>query len=249
MSIKKSTTKIIVITGASSGLGKASAERLADEGHVVVLGARRKDNLVSIVENIVSKGGKALAIETDVTSLQDTTNLVETAVKNYGRIDVIINNAGVMPLSKLEDLKVNEWNAMIDVNLRGVLNGIAAALPHMIKAQSGHIINVASTAGHRVTPMSAVYSATKHAVRALSEGLRQEMTPHNIRTTIISPGAVSTELFDSISNPELIASLKKHTQSFSLSPSAFAEMVLFAISQPEDVDVNEILFRPTKQEM
>jgi len=185
--------KVVVITGASSGLGEATARHLTAEGGSVVLGARRLDRLQALAKYINGRGGKALAVVTDVTQRDQVERLVDTAVKTYGRIDVIINNAGLMPQSLLEHLKVDEWDRMIDVNIKGVLYGIAAALPHMQRQKSGHIINVSSVAGHKVGPGSAVYAATKHAVRALSEGLRQEVKPYNIRTTVISPGAVATE--------------------------------------------------------
>lgn len=187
------TGKAVVITGASSGMGAAAARHLAGKGAAVVLGARRTDRIDALVAEITEAGGKAIAVATDVTKRDDLQRLVAAAVETYGRIDVLINNAGVMPLSPLERVKVDEWDQMIDVNLKGVLYGVAAALPHMIAQKSGHIINVSSVAGHKLFGGSAVYSATKFAVRALSEGLRQEMAPHNIRTTIISPGAVKTD--------------------------------------------------------
>ena len=190
--------KIIVITGASSGLGAEAARYLAELGATVVLGARRTERIKALAEGIEAKGGKALAVETDVTDRASVQNLVDTAVKTYGRIDVLLNNAGVMPLSSLEKLRVDEWDLMIDVNIKGVLYGIAAALPHMKARKSGHIINVSSVAGHRVLENSAVYSAPIFAVRAPSEGLRAEVKPYNLRTTVISPGAVQSELLDGI---------------------------------------------------
>lgn len=240
--------KVIVITGASSGLGEAAARMLAAKGAAVVLGARRLDKIEALADEISRAGGRAVAVKTDVSDRQQVQHLVNMAVEQYGRIDVLLNNAGVMPLSLVEALQVEEWEQMIDINLKGVLYGVAAALPAMIAAGSGHIINVASTAGHRVGPTTAVYSATKYAVRALSEGIRQEVTPHNIRTTIISPGASATGLMDSISDEKLRHSLREGASVFSLPPETFARMVLFAIEQPEEVDVNEILFRPTRQE-
>jgi NADP-dependent 3-hydroxy acid dehydrogenase YdfG len=170
-------------------------------------------------------------------------------VKAHGRIDVIINNAGLMPHSLLERAKLDDWNRMIDVNIKGVLYGIAAVLPHMKAQQSGHIINVSSVAGHLVRPGSAVYAATKHAVRVITEGLRQEVKPYNIRSTIISPGAVETELPDSITEPDVAASVRELYERVAISADSFASMVAFAIGQPEDVDINEILFRPTRQEL
>jgi NADP-dependent 3-hydroxy acid dehydrogenase YdfG len=193
------TGKVIVITGASSGMGQAAARHLAAKGASVVLGARRADRLEALAAEIVEADGKATAVATDVTKRADVQTLVDTAVETYGRIDVLINNAGVMPLSPLERLKVDEWDQMIDVNLKGVLYGVAAALPHMKEQKAGHIINLSSGAGHKLFGGSAVYSATKFGVRAISERLRQEVKPYNIRTTIISPGAVKTELLDHIS--------------------------------------------------
>lgn len=241
------TGKVVVITGASSGLGEAAARLLSAEGAVVVLGARRADRLQALVEELIANGGKALAVATDVTQRNQVQRLVDTAVQTYGRIDVLINNAGLMPHSPLERLKVDEWEQMVDVNLKGVLFGIAAALGYMKEQKSGHIINVSSVAGHKVTPNGAVYAATKHAVRALSEGLRQEIKPYNIRTTIISPGAVATELPDSISEADISQTMHKFYNDIAIPADSFARTVLFAMSQPEDVDINEILFRPTRQ--
>ena len=175
--------------------------------------------------------------------------LVDAAVQTYGHIDVIINNAGLMPHSPLERLKIDDWNKTIDVNIKGVLYGIAAALPYMKQQRAGHIINVSSVAGHKVRPGSAVYAATKHAVRVISEGLRQEVKPYNIRTTVISPGAVATELPDSLTEPDIADNFQKFYEEIAIPAESFARAVAFAISQPEDVDVNEILFRPTRQEI
>jgi NADP-dependent 3-hydroxy acid dehydrogenase YdfG len=240
--------KVVVITGASSGLGAATAEHLSKAGAAVVLGARRLDRIQTLADEIAGRGGKAEAVETNVVDRNQVQKLVDTAVKTYGRIDVMLNNAGLMPLSPFERLKVDEWDQMVDVNIKGVLYGIAAALPHMKSQKSGQIINVSSVAGHKIAPAGAVYSATKFAVRALTEGLRQEVKLYNIRTTIISPGAVATELLDRISEPDIEAAVRGRVSTYAISPDAFARMVAFAISQPEDVDVNEILFRPTKQE-
>jgi NADP-dependent 3-hydroxy acid dehydrogenase YdfG len=241
--------KVVVITGASSGLGEAAARLLSAEGASVVLGARRLDRIQSLAAALTAKGGRALAVATDVTHADEVKRLVDAAVETYGRIDVMINNAGVMPHSPLERLKIDEWDRMIDVNIKGVMYGIAAALPHMKQQKSGHFINVSSVAGHKVRPGSVVYAATKAAVRVISEGLRQEVKPYNIRTTIISPGAVATELPDSISEPDVAENIRKFYQEFAISADSFARIVAFAISQPEEVDVNEILFRPTRQEL
>jgi NADP-dependent 3-hydroxy acid dehydrogenase YdfG len=241
--------KVVVITGASSGLGEATARLLSAEGAIVVLGARRVERLKSLADELTAKGGKALAVATDVTHCDQVKRLVDAAVQKFGRIDVMINNAGLMPHSPLERLKIDEWNRMIDVNIKGVLYGIAAALPYMKQQKAGHIINVSSVAGHKVTPNGAVYCATKHAVRALSEGLRTEVKPYNIRTTIISPGAVATELPDSITEPDVADRIHKFYKEVAIPADSFARAVVFAMSQPEDVDVNEILFRPTRQEL
>ena len=240
--------KIVVITGASSGLGEATARQLSAEGACVVLGARRVDRLQSLAGELTRGGGKALAVATDVTRADQVKALVDAAVQAYGRIDVMINNAGLMPQSLLERLKIDEWDRMVDVNIKGVLYGIAAALPHMKAQKSGHVINVSSVAGHKIRPGGAVYSATKHAVRAISEGLRQEVKPYNIRTTVISPGAVDTELPNLITDPDVAVAMRKFYDEVAIPAASFARAVVFAMSQPEDVDVNEILFRPTRQE-
>ena len=241
--------KIIVITGASSGMGEAVARHLAGKGAKVVAAARRAERIEALVADITKSGGDAIAVPTDVTKKEDMQKLVDTAVSTYGRIDVLINNAGVMPLSPLERLKTDEWDQMIDVNLRGVLYGIAAALPYMKKQKSGHIINTASVAARLVFPASAVYSATKFAVRALTEGLRQEVTPYNIRATILSPGAVATELLDHISEKDIQTANQDYVKKVALPADAYARLVAFIISEPEFVDINEVIFRPTAQEL
>jgi len=243
------TGKVVVITGASSGLGEAAARLLSEQGASIVLGARRADKLQTLVAELIAKGGKAIAVTTDVTKRDEVQKLVDAAVKTYGRIDVIINNAGLMPQSLLEQLKVDEWDRMIDVNIKGVLYGIAAALPYMQKQKAGHIINVSSVAGHKVGPGSSVYAATKYAVRALSEGLRQEVKAYNIRTTVISPGAVATELPDTITDAAVGERIKNFYANVAIPADSFARCVAFAMSQPDDVDINEILFRPTRQEL
>jgi NADP-dependent 3-hydroxy acid dehydrogenase YdfG len=242
-------SKVVVITGASSGLGEATARLLSAEGATVVLGARRADRIEALAQELTRDGGKALAVTTDVTDLAQVKNLVDAAVRSYGRVDVMINNAGLMPQAPLERLQVDQWDRMIDVNIKGVLYGIAAALPHMKQRKSGHFINVSSVAGHRVGPGTAVYAATKHAVLALSEGLRQEVKPYNIRTTVVSPGAVATELPDSVTDSATAARVKKFYDEFAIPADSFARAVAFAMGQPDDVDINEILFRPTKQEI
>ena len=240
--------KVVVITGASSGLGESTARHLAELGATVVLGARRVDRIDALARELTAKGQPALAVQTDVTDRLQVQRLVDAAIARFGRIDVMINNAGLMPHSPLERLKIDDWDRMIDVNLKGVLYGIAAALPPMQAQKSGHIINVSSVAGHKVRPGGAVYSATKHAVRALSEGLRQEVKPYNIRTTVISPGAVDTELPNSITEPDVAANMRKIYE-VAVPADAFARAVAYAMGQPDDIDINEILFRPTKQEV
>ena len=240
--------KVVVITGASSGLGEATARLLSAHGATIVLGARRVDRIQAVADELTNSGGKALAVATDVTDPDQVKALVDAAVQTYGRIDVMINNAGLMPHSPLERRKIDDWNQMIDVNIKGVLYGIAAALPYMQQQKAGHIINVSSVAGHKVRPGGVVYAATKHAVRVLSEGLRMEVKPYNIRTTVISPGAVATELPNSITEPDIAENVRKGYE-IAIPADSFARMVVFAMSQPEDVDVNEILFRPTRQEL
>jgi NADP-dependent 3-hydroxy acid dehydrogenase YdfG len=238
--------KIIVITGASSGLGEAAARLLSVQGAPVVLGARRTERIQALAGELNKNGGKALAVTTDVTHSDQVKRLVDTAVQTYGRIDVLINNAGLMPLSPIDRLKIDDWNRMIDVNIKGVLYGIAAALPYMEQQKSGHIINVSSVAGHKVRPGNAVYAATKFAVRVITEGLRQEVKAYNIRTTVISPGAVATELPNSVTEPDVVENVRK-TYANAIPADSFARAVVFAISQPEEVDINEILYRPTSQ--
>ena len=241
--------KIVVVTGGSSGLGEATARLLSAEGATVVLGARRADRLRTLAKELEARRGKALAMTTDVSQREQVKALVDAAAKTYGRVDVMINNAGLMPQAPLERLKVDEWDRMIDVNIKGVLHGIAAALPHMQRQKAGHFINVSSVAGHRVGPGFAVYAATKYAVRALSEGLRQEVKPYNIRTTVISPGAVATELPDSVTDPEASKRIRTFYEQVAVPADSFARAVAFAMSQPEEVDINEILYRPTRQEL
>jgi NADP-dependent 3-hydroxy acid dehydrogenase YdfG len=241
--------KIVVVAGASSALGEATARLLSALGATVVLGARRADRLQALAKEIEARGGKALALETDVTRREQVKAFVDLAVQTYGRIDVMINNAGLMPQAPLERLKVDEWDRMIDVNIKGVLYGIAAALPHMQRQKSGHFINVSSVAGHKVGPGFAVYAATKHAVRTLSEGLRQEVTPYNIRTTVISPGAVATELPNTITDAAAAERIRTFYSQVAVPADSFARAVAFAMSQPKDVDINEILYRPTRQEV
>ena len=237
--------KVVVITGASSGLGLAAARYLAEAGAKLVLGARRLDRLKALAQTLGIPPESVL--RTDVTDRAQVKALVDLAVATHGQIDVMLNNAGLMPQSLLERGLVDEWDRMIDVNIKGVLYGVAAALPPMIARKSGQIINVASVAGHVVRPGSTVYAATKVAVRMLSEGLRQEVKPYGIRTTIISPGAVESELPDSVTDPETAKRIREFYQACAIPADSFARVVAFAIAQPADVDINEIVFRPTSQ--
>lgn len=241
------SNKVVVITGASSGLGAETARHLVRAGAKVILGARRLDRLEALAGELGLENSAVL--KTDVSRKDDVQALVDRAVETHGRVDVILNNAGIMPLGALEMLQVDQWNQMIDVNIKGVLHGIAAALPHMKAQMSGQIINVSSVAGHRVGPTGVVYAATKHAVRVISEGLRQEVKPYNIRSTILSPGMIDTELPNSVLVPEMKNAVSSFYEAYAIPADSFARCVLFAMSQPENVDINEILFRPTKQDM
>ena len=234
--------KVVVITGASSGIGEATAKLLAENGAKVVLAARRTAKLHSIVAEIEAEGGTAACRAVDVTDADDVEALVYFAKTSYGRVDVMFNNAGVMPLSPLAELKIDEWNKMIDVNIRGVLNGIAATLPLFKEQGGGHIINTASIGAHLVSPTAAVYCATKYAVWAISDGLRQES--RDIRVTMVSPGVTETELGNDITDDSAKGFLGEIRKT-ALSPISIAWSVLYAIAQPESVDVNEIIVRPT----
>lgn len=242
------TQKVIIITGASSGLGEATARLLARSGARLVLGARRLDRLETLVEQITAEGGQAIAVKTDVTRREDLQALAAAGVEKFGRIDVLINNAGTMPLAPIAKLKIDEWDHMIDVNIKGVLYGVAAVLPHFEAQDSGHIINISSVAGIKVfSPIGSVYSATKFAVRAIAEGLRSEIG-HNVRSTIISPGAVASELKHHTSDTETSAAVHDFYQANEIPAQAVARAIAYAIEQPEDVDINEIVLRPTVQE-
>ncbi|WP_339309074.1 SDR family oxidoreductase [Paenibacillus sp. FSL k6-2145] len=235
--------KVAVITGASSGIGESTARLLAQHGAHVVIGARRMERLEALASAIRLEGGSVEYHSLDVTRLEEMHTIVDLAQTRYGRVDVILNNAGVMPLSPLESLKVDEWNRMIDVNIRGVLHGIAAGLPVMKKQGFGQFINIASIGAYAVSPTAAVYCATKYAVRAISEGLRQEVGG-DIRVTLVSPGVTESELADTISDEEA-RDLMKEYRRISIPASAIAQSILYAISQPAEVDVNEIVVRPT----
>lgn len=241
--------KVVIITGASSGIGEAAAKELAAKGAKLVLAARREDRLKKLQQEIEVKGGNAVYKVTDVTSHEQMEELAAFAIQTYGKIDVLVNNAGVMPHSFLYKKKIDDWNKMIDVNIKGVLYGIAAVLPSMRERKEGHIINVSSVAGHVVGAGSTVYAATKHAVRAISEGLRKEESVgnNNIRVTIISPGAVSTELTNSITDMDLKPGIDEIYKG-AIDAESIARAIAFAIEQPSDVSVNEMIIRPTRQE-
>ncbi|NRP20143.1 putative oxidoreductase [Ensifer adhaerens] len=234
--------KVVAIAGASSGIGEATARHLAAAGAHVVLGARRTDRLATLAGEIRAAGGTASFQALDVTDLSDMQAFVAHAVSEFGRLDVIVNNAGVMPLSPLSALKVDEWNRMIDVNIRGVLNGIAASLPLMNEQGRGQIVNLSSIGGHAVSPTAAVYCATKFAVRAISDGLRQETD--RIRVSVVSPGVTESELADSISD-ESARSAMRDFRRIAIPATAIARAIAYAIEQPDDVDVSEIIVRPT----
>lgn len=240
-------SKVVIITGASSGLGEATAQRLAERGAKLVLAARREDRLKSLTEELTAKGAEVTWQVTDVTDSQQVESLAALAKKTFGRIDVLINNAGLMPLAPMDALKVDEWEQMIDVNIKGVLYGIAAVLPTMREQHSGHVINLSSVAGHKVFPGGAVYCATKYAVKALSEGLRME-AGDEIRSTNISPGAIETELTSTITDPNAAKAAEELYQ-IAIDADAVARAIVYAIEQPADVDINEIVLRPTAQEM
>jgi len=235
--------KIVLITGASSGIGAGIARELAKSGATLVLGARRTDRLEMLAQEIRSDGGVVSVRKLDVTDRADVASFVEAARQEFGRIDVIVNNAGVMPLSPMASLKVDEWDRMIDVNIKGVLYGIAAVLPEMTERGSGHIINIASIGALSVSPTAAVYCATKFAVRAISEGLRQELD--DIRVTCIHPGVVESELASTITDPSTAEAMKAY-RAVALQPDAIGRAVRFAIEQPDDVDVNEVVVRPVR---
>lgn len=241
-SVSTAQKKVILVTGASSGIGEAAARLLAASGHHLVIGARRTDRLETLSGEIRAAGGSVEFTALDVSDLESMRAFASLALEKHGRIDVIVNNAGVMPLSPLEALKISEWNQMIDVNIRGVLHGIAATLPVMKKQGSGQVINVSSIGGHQVWPTCAVYSATKFAVIAISEGLRQENT--DIRVTVISPGVTTSELAHTISDPDTAKAMDAFRE-VAIPADAIARAISFAIDQPGEVDVNEIIVRPT----
>lgn len=244
-------SKVVVITGASSGIGEATARLLAKQGNKVVLGARRKENLEKIVNEIKAEGGEAIYELVDVTVMDEVLKLAKKAVSNYGRIDVWVNNAGLMPLSELSKGKVDEWEKMIDVNLKGTLYGINAALPQMHQQKSGQIINIGSISSHIPTPAGAVYAATKFGVRAISEALRMEeaMAQTNVRVTLIAPGAIDTELPNHVTDEGQKEGMKAFYGAFAIPANDVSESIAFAMTLPEKTSINEIIIRPTAQQL
>jgi NADP-dependent 3-hydroxy acid dehydrogenase YdfG len=238
--------KVVAITGASSGIGEATAQLLASRGAKVVLGARRSDRLAALAARIAESGGEAAHIRTDVKRREDLSNLVRLACDRFGQLDVFVNNAGIGPISLLDELRVEDWEEMIDVNLKGFLYGIAAALPVFRQQNFGHFVNIVSTAGLKVVPLQAVYAGTKNAVRTISEGLRQE-AGDKLRVTAISPGFVQTDFAESMTDPTVKAQIIATREKMAIPPDAIARAIAFAIEQPPNVDVNEIVVRPTAQ--
>lgn len=239
--------QVVAITGASSGIGEATALLLAERGARVVLGARRVDRLDDVARRIRARGGQAILCETDVSRREHLARLVAAAAGEFGRLDVLVGNAGISKVGPMSDLDVDGWSAMIDVNLRGVLHGIAAALPVFRRQRRGHFVTTVSTAALKIVPTMAVYAATKNAVRTVMEGLRQESTDGVIRTTSISPGFVDTQLDSSIDDPEARAQIRRNMTDFGLPPAAVARAIAFAIEQPHDVEIGDITIRPTVQ--
>ncbi len=241
--------KVIIITGASSGIGEATALKLSKEGAKVVLSARRKEKLTDLKKIIEDQGGHALVVAADVTKKADMEKLVAKTLEVYGTIDAIINNAGLMPLSYVKNLKTDEWEQMVDVNIKGVLNGVAAVLPTLMKNKKGHIINISSTAAYRYFPGGAVYCATKAAVKMFSEGLRQELAPKmGIRVTSIEPGAVATNLMDTITDEDILGQVSKMKDMTKLESEDIAEAIYYALMQPSRVNINDVYIMPTEQQ-
>ncbi|GAB7069219.1 SDR family oxidoreductase [Mycobacterium hodleri] len=239
--------KVVAITGASSGIGAATARRLARAGATVVLGARRADRLDALASEICAAGGRAVGVAVDVTRAEDLDLLVETAVSTYGRLDVLVGSAGIGPISPMTARRRTDWDAMIDVNLRGVLHGVDAALPVFERQGRGHLVTIVSTAGLKIVPTMAVYAATKNAVRTVLEGLRQESTDGTLKTTAISPGYVRTEFGDSVTDPVIRAEIGRNMADFALDPDDVARAVEFVVDQPWEVEIGELSIRPTRQ--
>lgn len=238
--------KVVAITGASSGIGKAIAVELAKNGVKVVLGARRTEQLRQLVEEIKNNGGEAVFTKTDVRNKTDLIQLVNVAIEQYGKLDVIVNNAGVSQLSRIDELDIDGWEEMIDINLKGVLYGMAAAIPVFKKQQSGHVVNIISTSGIKIVPMQGVYAGTKNAVRTITEAFRQE-TDGSIRITGISPGFVKTDFASNMKNEDMKTAIQKGMEQIAINPVAVANAVIYAISQPKDVEVGDIVIRPAAQ--
>ncbi len=244
--MSKIAGKVVAITGASGGIGEAVSLHLAKRGAKVVLGARKPERLDALVARIIQAGGEAVSAVTDVTCREDLAALVRLACSRFGKLDVLVSNAGIGPISALDDLRVDDWEAMVDVNVKGLLFGIAAALPVFRQQGFGHFVNTASTAGLKTVPKQAVYSGTKFAVRAISEGLRQE-AGETLRVTLITPGFVRTDFVEAVTDPAFRAQMIEARDKMALAPEAIARAVAFAIEQPGDVDVGEIVVRPTAQ--
>lgn len=241
--------KVAIVTGASSGIGYATALALSKVGVKVAIGARRTDKLSELENEITKNGGQVFSQKLDVTKKSDCDSFVKSVMEKWGEVDILVNNAGLMPLSFIKNLKIDEWDQMIDVNIKGVLYCTAAVIPHMLEKKSGHIVNISSVAGRIVFPSGSVYCATKHAVTALSEGLRQEFsTRKNIRVTCIEPGVVSTELTNTITDESLKDFVENAKKMQSLSAQDIANAIIYAVEAPEYVNVNEVLIRPTTQE-
>ncbi|KPM32156.1 Short-chain dehydrogenase/reductase [Croceitalea dokdonensis DOKDO 023] len=243
------TNKVIIITGASSGIGEATALKLAEKGAKTVLTARREERLNELAENIRNNGGKALVVTADVTKKDDFEKVVAQTLNEFGTIDGLINNAGLMPLSYINKFKTDEWEKMVDVNIKGVLHGVAAVLPTMMEKNSGHIINISSSAAHNYFPGGAVYCATKAAVKMFSEGLRQELAPnYGINVTSIEPGAVSTELMDTITDDDIKEQFKEMQKMTFLEAEDIAEAIYYALGQPARANINDVFIMPTEQQ-
>lgn len=238
--------KVVAITGASSGIGRATAKMLAGRGCAVVLGARREAELAAAADDIAAAGGQAAFRTTDVTRRGDLDALVALAVERFGRLDAVVNNAGIGPISRFDALRVDDWDAMLDVNLRGTLYGIAAALPAFARQGGGHVVNVLSTAGLKILPTMGVYAATKNALRTATEALRQES--RHIRVTEVSPGYVATDFSATITDPDVLRLIEDRKAAFAIPPEAVARAIAFAIEQPDDVEIGSIVIRPTAQD-
>ena len=244
-----SNNQIIIITGASSGIGRATAIKLAKNGFKVVLTARREDKLQELKKEIENAGGEALAVAADVTKSAELKNVVEKTISHFGTVNGLVNNAGLMPLSYIDKFKTDEWEKMVDVNIKGVLNGLSAVLPELIKNKGGNIINISSSAAHRYFPGGAIYCATKSAVKMLSEGLRQELAPkYGINVTSIEPGATDSELLDTITDEDIKEKLKDMKKMTMLEAEDIAEAIYYALTQPNRVNINTLYVMPTEQE-